>query len=98
MLNAPDGSFYVNALSELETVLQIPSSSSRAELSPNSSGNDESGLVRRLRDQVSCLNKDITSLRATATLVKKKGEIATAVEQYALDGLHVATESLGCKY
>jgi hypothetical protein len=98
MLSAPDGSFYVNAWSELGTVLQIPSSSSRAELFPNPSSNDESGLVRRLRDQVSCLNKDITSLRAMAALVKKKGEIATAVEQYALDGLQVATESLGCKY
>ncbi|KAK1631399.1 hypothetical protein QYE76_005714 [Lolium multiflorum] len=32
-----------------------------------------------------------------AALVKKKGEIATAIEQYALDGLHVATESLGYK-
>ncbi|KAK1631199.1 hypothetical protein QYE76_005514 [Lolium multiflorum] len=30
-----------------------------------------------------------------STLVKKKGEIAIAIEQYALDGLHVATESLG---
>jgi hypothetical protein len=79
-------------------VLQIPSSSSRAELFPNSSGNNESGLVRQLRDQVSSLNKDITSLRAMAALVKKKGEIATAVEQYALDGLQVATESLGRKY
>jgi hypothetical protein len=79
-------------------VLQIPSSSSLAELFPNSSGNDESGLVRQLRDQVSSLNKDITSLRAMAALVKKKGEIATAVEQYALDGLHVATESLNCEY
>jgi hypothetical protein len=47
---------------------------------------------------VSSLDKDITSLRAMAALVKKKGEIATAIEQYALDGLHVATESLGCKY
>jgi hypothetical protein len=46
---------------------------------------------------VSSLNKDITSLRAMAALVKKKGEIATAVEQYALDGLHVASESLGCE-
>ena len=79
-------------------MLQIPSSSSRAEHFSNSSGNDESGLVRQLRDQVSSLNKVITSLRAMATLVKKKGEIATAVEQYALDGLHVATESLNCEY
>ncbi|KAK1613771.1 hypothetical protein QYE76_019288 [Lolium multiflorum] len=75
--------------------VEIPSSSSRAELFPNPSSNVESGLVHRLRDQVSCLNKDIASLRAMAALVKKKGEIATAIEQYALDGLHVATESLG---
>ncbi|KAK1664061.1 hypothetical protein QYE76_052220 [Lolium multiflorum] len=75
--------------------VEIPSSSSRAELFSNPSTNDESDLVRRLRDQVSRLNKDIASLRAMAALVKKKGEIATAIEQYALDGLHVATESLG---
>jgi hypothetical protein len=47
---------------------------------------------------VSSLDKDITSLHAMAALVKKKGEIATAIEQYTLDGLHIATESLGCKY
>ncbi|KAK1698549.1 hypothetical protein QYE76_015246 [Lolium multiflorum] len=75
--------------------VEIPPSSSRAELFPNPSNSDESGLVRRLRDQVSSLDKDITSLRAMAALVKKRGEIATAIEQYALDGLHVATESLG---
>jgi hypothetical protein len=46
---------------------------------------------------VSCLNKDITSLRAIAALVKKKGEIATAIEQHALNRLHIATESLGYK-
>ena len=45
---------------------------------------------------MSCLNKDITSLRAMAALVKKKGEIATVIKQYALDGLHIATESSLC--
>ncbi|KAK1668933.1 hypothetical protein QYE76_057092 [Lolium multiflorum] len=75
--------------------VEIPPSSSRAEPFPNPSNNDESSLVRRLRDQVSSLDRDITSLRAMAALVKKKGEIATAIEQYAPDGLHVATESLG---
>ncbi|KAK1682805.1 hypothetical protein QYE76_043653 [Lolium multiflorum] len=75
--------------------VEIPLCSSRAEPFPNPSSNDESSLVRRLRDQVSSLDRDITSLRAMAALVKKKGEIATAIEQYALDGLHVATESLG---
>ncbi|KAK1665789.1 hypothetical protein QYE76_053948 [Lolium multiflorum] len=75
--------------------VEIPSSSSRVEPFPNPSSNDESSLVRRLRDQVSSLDKDITSLRAMAALVKKKGETAIAIEQYALDGLHMATESLG---
>ncbi|KAK1618787.1 hypothetical protein QYE76_024304 [Lolium multiflorum] len=75
--------------------VEIPPSSSRAGLFPNPSSNDESSLVRRLRDQVSSLDRDITSLRAMAALVKKKGEMATAIEQYALDGLHIATESLG---
>jgi hypothetical protein len=78
-------------------MLQIHSSSSRAELLSNSSTSDESGLVRSLRDQISRLNKDITSLHAMAALLKKKSEIATAVEQHALDRLRVATESLGCK-
>jgi hypothetical protein len=31
------------------------------------------------------------------TLVKRKSEIATAIEQHALDRLRVATESLSCK-
>ncbi|KAK1661582.1 hypothetical protein QYE76_049741 [Lolium multiflorum] len=75
--------------------VEIPPSSSRAGLFSNPSSNDESGLVRHLRDQVSSLDKDITSLRAMAALVKKKGEMAIAIEQYALDGLHIATESLG---
>jgi uncharacterized protein YlxW (UPF0749 family) len=78
-------------------VLQIPSSSSYAEPFSNSSASDESDLVRRLRDQVSRLNKDITTLHAMAALVKRKSEIATAIEQHALDRLHIATESLSCK-
>ncbi|KAK1607423.1 hypothetical protein QYE76_031096 [Lolium multiflorum] len=78
-----------------ERAVSIPPSSSRAGLFSNPSSNDESGLVRHLRDQVSSLDKDITSLRAMAALVKKKGETAIAIEQYALDGLHIATESLG---
>jgi hypothetical protein len=78
-------------------VLQIPSSSSRADPFLNPSPSDESDLVRRLRDQISRLNKDITTLHAMAALVKRKSEIATAIEQHALDRLRVATESLSCK-
>jgi hypothetical protein len=32
-----------------------------------------------------------------AALVKKKSELATVVEQHAVDRLHVVTESLSCK-
>jgi uncharacterized protein YlxW (UPF0749 family) len=78
-------------------LLQIPSTSSRAESYLNSSAADESELLRCLRDQISRLNKDITGLQTMAALVKKKSEIAAAVEQHALDRLRVATESLSCK-
>jgi hypothetical protein len=78
-------------------MLQIPSPSSYAEPSLNPSASDVSDLVHRLRDQISRLNKDMTSLHAMAALIKRKGEIATAVEQHALDCLRVATESLSCK-
>jgi uncharacterized protein (DUF1786 family) len=54
-------------------------------------------LVRRLRYQISRLNIDISNLHAMAALVKRKSEIATAIEHHALDRLRVATESLRCK-
>jgi hypothetical protein len=59
---------------------------------------DESELVRRLRNQISQLDKDMVGLHAMAALVKKKSELATAVEQHALDRLRMATESLSCKH
>ncbi|KAK1602267.1 hypothetical protein QYE76_037708 [Lolium multiflorum] len=71
--------------------IEIPSTSSRVETSLNG---DESEFVSHLRDQVSRLNKDISNLHAMAALVKRKSEIATAVEHHALDRLRVATESL----
>jgi hypothetical protein len=79
----------------LNNLLQIPLTSSRAESS--SIAADESELVRRLRGRISQLNKDMTGLHAMAALIKKKSEIATAVERHALDRLRVATESLSCK-
>jgi methyl-accepting chemotaxis protein len=96
-MRAPDGSFYL-CFPEPKIVLQIPHTSSRVDRSLNSSAIDESKLVRRLRDQISRLNKDINSLHAMAALVKRKSEIATAIEQHALDHLRAATKSLSCKY
>jgi hypothetical protein len=78
-------------------VLQIPPTSSRADSSLNSSTNDESDLVRRLRDQITQLKKDIVTHHAMAALIKRKSEIATAIEQHALDRLHIGTKSLSCK-
>jgi methyl-accepting chemotaxis protein len=78
-------------------LLQIPSTSSRVESSSNSSVVDESEVVHRLRNQIAQLNKYITGIHTMAALVKKKSEIAAAVEQHALDCLRVATDSLSCK-
>jgi hypothetical protein len=47
-------------------LLQISSASSRVESSLNSSAVDESELLRRLRDQISRLKKDIAGLHAMA--------------------------------
>jgi hypothetical protein len=71
--------------------------SSRAKSYLNSATIDESELVRRLRNRISQLEKDMVGLHAMATLVKKKSELSTAVEQHALDRLRVATDSLSCK-
>jgi hypothetical protein len=70
---------------------------SHAESSLNSATGNESELVRRLRNRISQLEKDIVELHAMAAVVKKKGELATEVEQHALDRLRTATESLSCK-
>jgi hypothetical protein len=53
--------------------------------------------VHPQRGQISQLDKDMIGLHAMAAVVKKKSELATAVEQHALNRLHVATESLSCK-
>jgi hypothetical protein len=66
------GVFFHPCFPELRIVLQIPSTSSRAKPSLSPSASDESDLVRRLHDQISRLNKDISNLHAMAALVKKK--------------------------
>ena len=75
----------------------MSSTVSRVESSLSSATGNESELVRRLRNRISQLEKDIVGLHAMAAVVKKKGELAAEVEQHALDCLRTATESLGCK-
>jgi hypothetical protein len=43
------------------------------------------------------MEKNFVVIHAMAALVKKKGELAAEVEQYALHELQKATESLNCK-
>jgi hypothetical protein len=43
------------------------------------------------------MEKDLVGIHAMAAVVKKKGELAAEVKQYALDELQKATESLNCK-
>jgi chorismate mutase len=69
-----------------------------AESSSNSTIGNKSKLVRRLSNQISRLEKDRVGLHAMAAVVKKKSELATAVEQHVLDRLCAATESLSCKH
>jgi hypothetical protein len=44
------------------------------------------------------MEKGMRSIHAMAAIIKKKGELATDAERYALTELHKATESLNCKY
>ena len=73
-----------------------PVSSTAAGPSSQSTG-DESGLVRQLRSKITEMEKDLTTLHAGVAVVKKKGELAMALETCARDELVKATRSLHCK-
>jgi hypothetical protein len=44
------------------------------------------------------MEKDLLGIHAMAAVLKKKGELAIKAEQYALNELQKATESLNCEY
>ena len=56
-----------------------------------------SSLVRQLRSKISQMEKDLSTIHAGVAVVKKKGELAIAMEKYARDELIKATQSLHCK-
>ena len=58
---------------------------------------DDSGLVRQLRSKMSQMEKDLTIIHAGVAVVKKKGELAIAMEKYAQDEIMKATRSLHCE-
>jgi hypothetical protein len=43
------------------------------------------------------MEKDLVSIHAGVVIAKKKGELATSVQQYAQEELSKATESLHCE-
>jgi hypothetical protein len=43
------------------------------------------------------MEKDVMTIHAGVAVAKKKGELATKVEQYAQDEMIKATESLHCE-
>ena len=59
---------------------------------------DESALVQQLWSRIARMEKDLMTIHAGVAVVKKKGELATRLEQYAQDELIKATESLHCEY
>ena len=63
----------------------------------NQSSGDESGLVRQLRSRISEMEKGLATLHVGVAVVKKKGELAMAMETCARDELVKATRSLQCK-
>ena len=63
----------------------------------NQLGGDESGLVWQLRSRISQMEHDLTTIHAGVAVVKKKGELAIALEKYARDELVKATKSLQCE-
>ena len=44
------------------------------------------------------MENDLLGIHAMAAVIKKKGELAMEAEQYALNELQKATESLNCEY
>ncbi|KAK1680818.1 hypothetical protein QYE76_041666 [Lolium multiflorum] len=54
----------------------------------------EGDRIRRMKDRITQMEKDMHSTYALAAIVNKKSEIAADVERYALTELHKATESL----
>ena len=64
----------------------------------SSAAGSKSGLVQQMRSRISWMEKDLLGIHAMAAVIKKKGELAMEAEQYTLNELQKATESLKCEY
>jgi hypothetical protein len=64
-----------------------------------SSVNDcENDRLQCMKTRILQMEKDMCGIHAMAAIIKKKCELATDAERYALTELQKATESLNCKY
>ena len=73
-----------------------PVPSSAAGPSDQPTGN-ESGIIRQLWSKIAGMERDLTTLHAGAAVVKRKGELAIALEKRAREELVKATKSLQCE-
>ena len=64
----------------------------------SSGASSESDRLQRMKARIAQMEKDMRGIYALAAIIKKKGELATDAERYALAELHKATESLDCKF
>jgi hypothetical protein len=69
-----------------------------AESSSGPAAGTESGLVQQMRSTISRIEKDLLGIHAMAAVITKKGELAIEAEQYALNELQKATQSLKFEY
>ncbi|KAM0926342.1 hypothetical protein ACQ4PT_003453 [Festuca glaucescens] len=74
--------------------IEVPPVSWHAVGSSSQPVGNESELVQLLRSRISRMEKDLMTIHTGVAIAKKKGELATKVEQYAQDELMKATESL----
>ncbi|KAK1663211.1 hypothetical protein QYE76_051370 [Lolium multiflorum] len=59
-----------------------------------SNGSSEKYCLERMKSRIAQMEKGMRGIHAMAAIIKKKGELATDAERYALMELHKATESL----
>ncbi|KAM0896290.1 hypothetical protein ACQ4PT_023301 [Festuca glaucescens] len=79
---------------DIDGTIEVTPVTPYAESSSGPSVGNESGIVQQLRSKISWMEKDLVGIHAMAAVVKKKGELATEAEEYALNKLQKATESL----
>lgn len=74
----------------------MPPMPSGAPMPPNES-NDESGIIRDLRNKIAAMKADLEPIYAGTAIIKKKGELALEFEGYARKELVNAVNSLQCE-